>query len=112
MKSLGFTEEHRYFRHPDTAYFAEFPAGPLSVGEEPVKEIMELKTDTGTLLLISPTDCVKDRLTWFYHNGDTECLEQAILVAGHKEIDLKEIKRWSSVEGKSDLFNEIQGRLE
>ena len=111
MEGLGFHEENRYFRHPDTTFLVEFPPGPLGVGEEPVKQIDEMKTSTGVLRLISPTDCVKDRLAWYYHDGDTECLKQAILVTKHNAIDLKEIQRWSAVEGKADMFKQIRAKL-
>jgi hypothetical protein len=36
MESLGFFEENRYFRHPESDLLVEFPPGPLAVGEEPV----------------------------------------------------------------------------
>jgi hypothetical protein len=111
MESLGFHEKNRYFRHPATKFLVEFPPGPLGVGEEPVKQIDEIETATGTVRILSPTDCVKDRLTWYYHDKDTECLEQAVLVAQNNEIDLMEIKRWSKVEGKSEEFERIRNRL-
>jgi len=111
MESLGFREENRYFRHPDTEFLVEFPPGPLGVGEEPVKQIDEISTDTGVLRIISPTDCVKDRLTWFYHDNDTECLKQAVLVAETNDVDITEIERWSKVEGKSPMFDRIKHRL-
>ena len=111
MESLGFHEENRYFRHPDMKFLVEFPPGPLGVGEEPVKQIDEIKTDTGVLRIISPTDCVKDRLSWFFHTNDTQCLEQAILVAQSNTVDMKEIERWSRVEGNSALFAQIKNRL-
>ena len=53
MEKIGFQEHGRYFINPDTEYFVEFPDGPLSVGEEPVKEINEFELSTGTLLVIS-----------------------------------------------------------
>ena len=111
MQEIGFLEENRYFKHPDTEYLVEFPGGMLSVGEEPVKQIDGIDFDTGTLRLISPTDCVKDRLTWYYHDNDRQCLEQAILVAHDNKIDINEIKRWSEVEGKLDEFNHIEEQL-
>jgi len=46
MSELGFVEDGRHFRHPDTDLFVEFPAGPPSVGEEPVKEIHERQEAT------------------------------------------------------------------
>lgn len=111
MKALGFSESGRYFKHPDTELFVEFPKGPPAVGEEPVKEIHELRAATGMLKIISPTDCVKDRLTWFYHDQDMQCLDQAVAVARNNPIDLKEIERWSAGEGKREQFEQIRERL-
>jgi len=111
MSELGFIEEGRYFKHAETDLFVEFPAGPPAVGEEPVKEIHELQEATGMLKIISPTDCVKDRLTWFFHDNDQQCLNQAILVAHKNRIDLKEIERWAKGEGKSSVFKQIREQL-
>lgn len=53
--------------HPDTAWFLEFPTGPLAVGDAPVRELNEVATDTGVLVLLTPTDCIKDRLAAWFH---------------------------------------------
>jgi hypothetical protein len=111
MQEIGFREEGRHFTHQETDFFVEFPAGPLAVGEEPVKHIDEIRLDTGVLRLISATDCVKDRLAAYYHWNDAQSLEQAVLVAQAKEIDLDEVERWSEVEGKLDEFKRIRRRL-
>jgi len=81
MKEIDFNEKNRYFIHPDTKHIVEFPPGPLSVGEEPVKRIIEIKFSTGLLRVISETDCVKDRLAAYYFWNDQQSLAQAILVA-------------------------------
>lgn len=104
MLSLGFSEHRRYFTHPETKLFVEFPAGPLSVGEEKPREIAEVVTATGTMRLLSPTDCIKDRLTWWFHNNDRQCLEQAIAVAKATRVDVVELRRWADGEGKDDAF--------
>jgi len=111
MGQLGFNREGRHYHHPESEFIVEFPPGPLAVGEEPVKRIDEAKYSTGTLRLLSPTDCVKDRLTWYYHSQDLQCLAQAILVAQSHDIDLAEVKRWSGVEGKMKAFERIQNQL-
>jgi hypothetical protein len=111
MQELGFEEQGRHFIHPDTDLFVEFPPGPLSVGEEPVKEVREIRLETGLLRLISPTDCVKDRLAAYYHWNDAQSLEQAVLVASSAEVDLGEVERWSKVEGKGNEFSRIRYRL-
>ena len=112
MSELGFAEDGRYFKHSDTDLFIEFPAGPPAVGEEPVKEICERVESTGTLKILSPTDCVKDRLVYFYHNDDHQSLHQAIMVAEKNKIDMKEVERWSKGEGMFEQFRQIRKKLE
>ena len=111
MAEIGFHEDNRYFRHPDTEYVIEFPPGPLGVGADVVGEIIEIKTGAGAFKIISPTDCVKDRLAGYYHWDDLPCLEQAVLVAQQNHIDLAEIERWSTSEEKERTFQQIRERL-
>jgi hypothetical protein len=111
LGKIGFLEERRYFRHPETDFFLEFPSGPLAVGREPVKETVLRHFSTGELRIISPTDCVKDRLAAYYHWGDRQSLEQAIMVVRNNAVDLPEIERWSEAEGKLAPFQEIRNRL-
>jgi len=111
MEKIGFHEKGRYFVNPETQFFVEFPDGPLSVGEEPVKEISEFELATGTLRIVSPTDCVKDRLCAFYFWKDQQGLAQAVLVAESQNVDLKEIKRWSKAEGKEREYEVFRKKL-
>lgn len=104
MEEIGFREKNRYFIHLDTQHIIEFPSGPLSVGGAPVKHIEEIRYATGILRVISPTDCVKDRLAAYYFWGDQQSLTQAVLVAIYNRIDVSEIKRWSQAEGKIEEF--------
>jgi hypothetical protein len=113
LAKIGFSEHHRYFVHPETDFFLEFPAGPLAVGGEPVREVATLVLSTGTLKLISPTDSVKDRLAAYYFWDDRQSLEQAVLIAqANTDIDLGEIARWSQKEGKYEKFLKIKSRLQ
>jgi len=77
------------------------------VGSEPVKKIATVRTKYGSLKLLSPTDCIKDRLAAYYHWDDPQSLEQALMVAKRCRIDLREIERWSKVEGKEEKFTEF-----
>lgn len=112
LLNLGFYEEERYFKHSDTEYFIDFVSPPLSVGEEPVKEIAEIKKGGNILKLLSPADCVKDRLIAFYHWDDRQSLEQAISVYRNKKVDLQEIERWSANEGMSAKYKIFLARVE
>ena len=80
----------------------EFPTGPLTVGDERVRKVEELETSAGLLRLLSPTDCVKDRLAAYFHWNDKMAFEQALLVAKAQTIDFADLRRWSKAEGESD----------
>ena len=112
LQEIGFYEKNRYFINSETDIFLEFPSGPPSVGKEPIKEFIVLNFSTGELKILSPTDCVKDRLAAYYHWGDQQSLEQAVLVAKDDKVDLDELERWSKVEGKLTAFHEIRKRFE
>jgi hypothetical protein len=111
LMEIGFTERDRSFIHPETPYFVEFPSGPLAIGDEPVSSITQLEFATGSLRLLSATDCVKDRLANYYHWKDRQCLEQAIMVAADAEVDLAEVERWSRHEGMAEGFERIKALL-
>ncbi|MBD3413704.1 MAG: hypothetical protein GF421_04635 [Candidatus Aminicenantes bacterium] len=111
MKQIGFKPEGKYFKHDKSPYLVDFLSPPLSVGEEPVKKIEELKEGEKILRLLSPTDCVKDRLAAFYHWNDQQCLEQAVLVCENQKVNLKEVQRWSKKEGMSQKFEVFKSNL-
>jgi hypothetical protein len=112
LSEIGFQERDRYFTHPDTPFFVEFPAGPLAIGDEPVHKVAQMEFSTGTLRLLSSTDCVKDRLAHYYHWKVRQCLDQAVMVALDSDVDLEEIERWSRHEGMEEEFKRIKPMLQ
>lgn len=111
MLAIGFREEARYFRHPDSPHVVEFPPGPLTIGRHPVGRVEEIQLATGRLHIISPTDCVKDRLAAYFHWGDLQSLHQALQVARRRKINLEEVRTWSRAEGKLREFETFCARL-
>jgi hypothetical protein len=111
LEKIGFKEKNRYFKHPQTKFFIEFPKGPIYLGDELITNYNEINFDTGKLILLSPTDSVKDRLAAYYHWGDNQALEQAVMVAQNHKVNLKEIKTWSEKEGHPDKFKNIKSKL-
>ena len=84
---------------------------PLSVGDEPVKNINKIKLSTGILKVISATDCVKDRLAAYYFWNDQQSIIQAILVAKQNRIRINEIKTWSQKTRKIKEFEIFHKKL-
>ncbi len=111
LRKIGFREEQRYFVHSDCEYLLEFPSGPLSIGSAPVNNLQEIETEKGVLKLLTPTDCIKDRLAAFYFWNDRQSLTQALSVAAHHKFDTQDIKLWSKKEDMLDKFKEFESSL-
>ncbi len=113
MESLGFEKTQRHWTHPNSRYWVEFPPGPVAIGEETIRHFAERETSMGTLRLLAPSECVMDRLAWYFHDTDTQCLEQAVAVATRHPVDLKRIGRWARAERPhgEQRFQEFERRL-
>lgn len=109
MRTIGFSRAHgRYYEHPDCDFIVEFPSAPVALGSEVVETWSRLPTPTGEIELLSPTQCVKDRLAAFYHWNDRQCLDQATMVARRHNVKMVDIARWSEAEGMSERFKEFR----
>lgn len=111
MADLGFSEKGRYFIHPDTAFWVEFPPGPLSVGQEAVQQIDLVPLSTGILRVISSTDCVKDRILAYVYWKDEQALVQAKWVIEKQSIVWSELERWAKAEFDSEQWKDVFRRL-
>jgi hypothetical protein len=76
MLGLGFKNLGKDFYHDDCLFTVEFPGYELVIGDEPMKAEGKIKSGSFTLKLLSPTQCVMDRLAAFYHWKDRQSLQQ------------------------------------
>lgn len=104
MYDLGFKNIGKDFWHEKTSFTVEFPGSELVIGDMPMKAEGRIKKGSFTLKLLSPTQCVMDRLAAFYHWKDRQSLDQAVLVAQNQPIKIKVIEKWSINEGMKDRF--------
>lgn len=111
MLSLGFKRSGRIYINRTIAYSVEFPPGPLSIGEQYQIKPTELKLSKGDLLLLSPTDSVKDRLTGYFYGNDAQCLEQAVMICQMNEVEMDEIRTWAEKEDRPSKFMEFEKRI-
>lgn len=113
IASLGFKRAGRMFSHPLTALFVEFPAGPLAIGGELIRatEVGEKRTAAGTIRLLTPTQCVMDRLAAYFHWNDLQSLDQAVMVASSQEISLGKLDAWAKREGATEKLRKFKQEL-
>ena len=84
---------------------------PPAVGRQILKLPAARLVARHRLRMLSPTDCVKDRLAAFHYWDDRQALEQAILVCRARKVDIKEVGRWSRAEGQSARFAQFRGEF-
>jgi hypothetical protein len=115
MGALGFKKENRHFIHPQSDFYVEFPPPPLAIGEQVMGRVPERmvhsKSGRKGVRMLSPTDCVKDRLCGYNHWGDRQSLDQAVRVAKARKVDFAEIRKWSSNEGMLDKFKDFMSAI-
>jgi len=112
LEQLGFKNKgSRLFENPQCKFLIDFPAPPVSIGDEPLSEFNYLKTDFGIICLLTPTDCIKDRLAAYFFWNDQQSLDQAIMVAKRNKINLSEIKKWAKKQGESEKYNVFVKKL-
>ena len=112
LAELGFKRKNgRLFEHPECKFLLDFPAPPIAIGNEPVFKFNSIKTNRGIIRLLTPTDCVKDRLTAYFFWNDHQVLEQALLVAKNNRVNLAKIKKWAEKEGAMEKFEIFQKKL-
>jgi hypothetical protein len=111
LDRLGFKpEKSRYFKHPECKHlYLEFPNGPVELGEEYPITPAEILVEGRTLRLLSPTDCVKDRLAAYIHWQSRAGFNQAVLVCRRQKtrVNLEKLATWCLKEGGSSAYEEL-----
>lgn len=112
LNKLGFKRTGRCFSHPKCIYLIDFVNPPISVGHQAIQKFKTMKSASGSLKLLHPTDCVKDRLASFFHWGDEQALEQALLVSENSTVDFNDLKRWAKSEGFESKMKQFTSKVQ
>jgi hypothetical protein len=104
LLDLGFKEVGGVYRSDATPYTLEFPPGPLMVGSDYLSDFATVRKGSEVLYVLHPTDCVRDRLVWYFHYGDFAALTAAVGVAKRQSVDMAFIREWSIREQSLDRF--------
>lgn len=119
LKEIGFERtEQRYYAHPDCEHlYLEFPTGPIEIADSYEVEPEEKVEGRVKIKILSPTDCVLDRLEQFLigeygkPHGERKLFEQAVMVAANQPIKMDRIQLYLKREGREEVFAEFQDAL-
>jgi len=106
LAEIGFKNTGgRLFDNPHCKFILDFPAPPVSIGDGPVSKFNNIITSFGSVCLLTPEDCIKDRLAAFFFWNDQQSLDQAVLVVKRNKINFSEIKKWAKVQDELKKYN-------
>jgi len=106
LKQINFTKTgtRNYFKHPHCDHILiEFMSPPVAIGEDYKIKPREIEIDKVIIKILSPTDCIKDRLASYLYFNARECLDQAGLVASSQTYNIRAIKKWCENEGQNGI---------
>ncbi len=111
LAEIGFMpDKSRYFKHPECSHlYLEFPNGPVEIGDEYPVRPDEITVEGRVLRMLSPTDCVKDRMAAYIHWKSRAGLKQAALVCRRQKnrVDLSNVEKWCVKEGGQAAYKEL-----
>ncbi len=116
LADTGFQFEQGMYRHPNLPFTLEFLRSPVQIDDEFIAKWNSLESQGRVLEILSPTDCVRDRLCWFffYRTPDFAALSQALEVVAAKrdEVDLDAIRTWASQKRALERFTQFERRVQ
>ncbi|MBI1756340.1 MAG: hypothetical protein HYR64_04440 [Fimbriimonas ginsengisoli] len=107
MTQLGYDRQGRHYVHRRNQFIVEFPDDQILIGSESVTEYDSLTKGVLKLHILTPTDCVRDRLCSFFWYTDISALQAAVLVASKQVVDIRLVEDWAALEGESAKFAEF-----
>ncbi|MCW5946033.1 MAG: hypothetical protein KIT74_03285 [Fimbriimonadales bacterium] len=109
LNSHGYRVENSIFFDESDPYTVGFVRGPIMIGEDEVRACNTLRERNCQLNVLTPTDCVRDRLAPFTFYRDRSSLQQAPWVANEQwdSMDLEAIERWCRREGEKERFEQF-----
>jgi len=99
LGDLGYELLSNTFVHKaGNPFTVEFPKGPASIGDEVLKEFDTLRDGKRVLVIVTPTDCIRDRLAHYFYWNDRSALAAAIGVAKAQKahVDFRLIRTWAT----------------
>jgi hypothetical protein len=112
MAQLGFIKQGRIFENDTTDITIEFPAAPITVGDEVVTDTTRARSPAGSIPILKPGDVIKDRLAAYFHWRDRPSLVQALAVLVKFPQERNSINAFCKNEGSPETVALIQQLLQ
>jgi hypothetical protein len=113
LNDLGFKKDGRVYSNKKCPHLCiDLVSPPLAIGNDYEIKPNEVNYKGKVLKILTPTDCIKDRLASYIYFEARECLDQALLVAQAQKFSKKEVKKWCKEEKMIEAYKEFIDILE
>ena len=113
LEEIGFRRKVRVYTSSATLISLEFPDDQILIGNDFLRfeDCARLERNDLSLRLLTPTDCVRDRLCGFFYYNDIGNLNTAVAVAKAKNVEPEGIRQWAEREGQAAKFERFLQRF-
>ncbi len=108
LESIGFTREGTIYRHPSTTFSLDFSNPPVDIGDNNDPEIVEQEFNGQSIKILSPSECIKDRLNKFTHWNDESAMQAAVAVAKSVPYSITKVEQFCKVNKMETAFSEFK----
>lgn len=116
LEEIGIEKvDQRNFKHPDCIYSLEGKLPPVDIGHMAPQgdspEVKEIEMEGISIKILSPTDCLKDRLYKADEWNDDEAFDAALAVARSVGFNESKLKSFCEINKKMDIFKKFKESL-
>lgn len=105
MSAMGFyPRDDHTFASKKIAYEVVLFPMPIAIGDDVANEVGVVRTKKGPLKVLTPTDCLRQRLSIYYRWGEELAFAQAVKIARSHKVDMDLVRRWSDWEWANEKF--------
>ena len=110
LREIGFHATTRVFSRKGCSFTMDFSSPPVDIGEKNDPEIEEKKEGKNTIRILTPTECIKDRLHKAFYWKDELALQAALAVAQSQTFSLEKVKNFCEENKIVPAFEEFERR--
>ena len=110
LSELGFHADTRVFSRPNCPFTMDFSSPPVDIGNKNDPEVNEDTFGGETIRILTPTECIKDRLHKAFHWKDELALKAALDVAITQSFSMSKVQKFCQDNSILPKFEEFQSQ--